>query len=66
MSKSEVQSLVTLISSVLDVVVSLLLSHSTPFLFSLLVSKHVVCLCKGVQCNGKTVDGNELHVAAVI
>jgi hypothetical protein len=64
--KAEVQSLVALVSGVLNVVVSLLLTHSRPLLFSLLVSPDIVCLGQNVKGKGQTVDSNQLHVTAMV
>jgi hypothetical protein len=64
--EAEVQSLVALISGVLNVVISLLLTHGRPLLFSLLVSPDIVCLGKDVKSKGQTVDSNQLHVTAMV
>jgi hypothetical protein len=50
--KAEVQPLVALVSGILDIVISLLLTHSRPLLFSLLVPENIVCFGKYVKCNG--------------
>jgi hypothetical protein len=64
--KAEIQSLVALVGGVLNVIISLLLTHSRPLLLSLLVSENIVCFGKHVECESQTIDSNQLHVATMV
>lgn len=66
MSKSEIQSLVTLISSSVQVLVLLLLSHTTPSLLANRVATHVVSLGRHDGEEVPRDDTDEISVSAAV
>ena len=66
MSKPKVQTLVALISRVLDIIRFLFWRHGIPLLRSRLVTEDVVHLCKHKQQNRKQRDYDEHGITAMV